>query len=209
MKTLDFCIDIETLSKEPDAAIINIACVPFSRDGSVDTSGTNPFEGYIHPMTAICSGLRVDSDTAGWWASRPPELKMVMSTNIATVGGSATAILEEFCIYIEHTKEALSPDRVRFWAQGKDFDFPILANALNKCCVIGALPWRYDQLRCARDYILEGVEEIFGPQADPYSKLPPYEPQTGGQPHLAAYDALRTAFNVTEVWKLKQQRNRI
>lgn len=208
MTTLDFSIDIETLAATHDAAIINIACVPFSKDGSVDTSDCKELDVYINPMSAICAGLAADQGTCKWWAEKPAELKDAMTTNIATGGMHINCALGELLEYIRNTRRECAADRVRFWSQGKDFDFPILENALLKTGVVMnkfRMPWKYNELRCARDYIFESIEYMHGPGYDPYEILgacAKKDEEEEQMPHMALYDARRTAANVTKTWNL-------
>lgn len=209
LKTLDFCIDTETLSNKANAAIINIACVPFSREETVQVEDVHPLNIFIHPMSSIILGCNVTEDTCNWWTKRTLEVQTYITTNIHSRGQSLAEAMADLKHYIEDMKAKFAPDRVRFWFQGKDFDVPILENAFFASGIItdkNHMPWKYTELRCARDYILEGVEDVFGIVDKPYDCLDKYE-NDRELPHTALYDATRSAYNVTQVYRLKHNLN--
>ena len=82
------------------------------------------------------------------------------------------------------------------WAQGSDFDFPILRNAYDACGQ--KEPWHRTQMRDARSYLLEMLEFLFGQREAPYDAIPDM-PQEEWVRHSALSDARKMAWNVSFV----------
>lgn len=206
IRTLSICIDLETLSLKRNAQIINIGAVAFSHDGSIQIDPNNRcryIELFVDPASAIGHDFDIDVDTLNWWKKHDKEMNHAMSIGIERRGQSLDAALDALYIFISDIRNVYCDEstRILFWFQGKDFDFPILEHATTEFGY--AFPWKHTQLRCARDYVMNGAE-LLGWYDSPYDHLPKFE--VDGVAHTALYDACRSAHNVTEMYNLLKSR---
>lgn len=203
-KVIDLSLDIETLSKHETAAIVSVSIVPFDKydikkrpemfpELLVKEGGCSflePFYQVVNATTCALIGMHFDMDTVRFWAEQEPEAKAaLLGDDIVSIG---TAI-ESMVKYIECLKEKYDAD-VHIWAQGIDFDMPIIRNAIRTAIGQDTFPWGYAHVRDSRTWILEMIEQLYGLLDDPYSVLPKYE--GNGCRHCATFDAERAAFNV-------------
>lgn len=215
MKKLNLTFDMETLSLRPDAAIISIAAVPFMFDREdVCALGTaeegvpayeslfrsnpcndkwDPFYETVDATTCAMAGMAFDMSTVEFWASQPDEIKAAILNERSV---SIRNALEDFLIYLENMKSSHDVDEVVLWVQGSDFDIPVLKNALYKIMELTPenLPWKYNNIRDARTYLLE--TEIMlsgGKQVEPYSTMEVYEDLVK---HHSLHDCIHTALNL-------------
>ncbi|MDD3037949.1 3'-5' exonuclease [Bacteroides sp.] len=213
-KVIDIALDIETLSKRETAAIISIAALPFDKydikerpemfpDLLVKEGGCSslePFYQVVNATSCALIGMHFEMDTVRFWAEQSPEAKAaLLGDDIVSIGTA----MESFVKYIECLKEKYDAD-IHIWAQGLDFDIPIVRNAIRTAINQITYPWEYSHVRCARTNILETIEQLYGLLDDPYSVLPKYE--GNGCRHCAMFDAERLAFNVRYLSDLLQSK---
>ncbi len=120
------CIDIETLSQDPRAAVISIGACVFDNTGIKHTFKVN-----IKPDSAKKFGMIISKDTVDWWAKQSPAAqKAALERNVMADFG-----LQQFVEWFNTHK----PDFV--WAHGTMFDIVIMEHALK--CVAVDIPWKY------------------------------------------------------------------
>jgi len=126
----DVMIDIETLGRDPGAAIASVGAVRFDHDDGVDE------EFFESVSLADCqqNGLEIDAETVTWWLNQPATAREQLH------GGrdldSALRRLSEFVNSAE-----------QIWANSPAFDCVILREAFK--AVGRECPWRYFR---ERDY---------------------------------------------------------
>jgi 3' exoribonuclease, RNase T-like len=120
-------IDLETLSQEVDAVIVTIAAVKFS----FDHQETESFIVNIDPRDSKSLGMRLSNDTLEWWRKQKPEAMKAWMNSPYSVEEAGTQFLD----FIGLCKD------VNIWAQGIDFDMPIIKNMLK--AVDKKVPWGY------------------------------------------------------------------
>lgn len=224
MKRLDVVIDLETLSRRPDAAIISIAAVPFCTDmetledmKKIDLLGVPAYDALrkgntadsedffykvVNATTCALEGMSFDEDTMKFWSEASREAKAALSSYEAVSIVSALHFLEH---YLERLKETSGGGELVIWTQGTDFDIPILKNAFSR--VLGVtpdqLPWKYRNVRDARTYIIEGLTVALGLEDHETSQIYDYLPNFADLvKHNSLHDAIRTALNVIYVKKM-------
>ena len=214
-KILDIAIDIETLSLRPTAAILSIAARPFLLVPEFEEfDGFDPFFRVIDASSCAMYGFDFSQGTVKWWSEQSDEAKKPFLE-----GGSVPIkdALFELNQAFEHWKSVSEADAVRVWMQGADFDGPILKNAY--ITVFGekrlkgeieAMPWKHDEVRDSRTFILEHMR-VFHPEADnPYSVIPPVK---NSVKHDAYGDMMTLINNVLfcekEKWQMFERMNRI
>lgn len=196
-KVLDIAIDIETLSRKPTAAIIAIAARPFYIDGWGEAGPDDePFYKTVDATSCAMYGMDFDRGTVMYWSQQSKKAKdQFLYGWSASIENALTGLKDS----IEKWKTAHGTDDVRVWMQGTDFDGSILRNAymvvFNDDQSVGeneSLPWKHDQLRDSRTFILEHMRR-FHPNEEPYSAIPKLE---GLTKHVAEDDVKQLIHNV-------------
>jgi hypothetical protein len=133
-------IDIETMSRANNAAVISIGACTFDSNGIHDTFKVN-----IKPESAKAFGMRIDKDTIDWWMKQSVEVRNASLTrNVMADFG-----LKQFADWVKSHK----PSKV--WAQGVTFDMVILENAFISVKV--DQPWKFYDVCDSRTLL-----EMFG-----------------------------------------------
>lgn len=212
-KVINIALDIETLSRKENAAIISLAAVPFHKNGEGDSVLKYPFEWLdeeyskmefapfyevVNATSCAMVGMDFEPETVKFWSEQEDMAKAEFSINQAH---SIRDVLEGFVNYIIAIKEKFDVD-VCIWCQGTDFDMPIICNAIRNVLQIKEVPWRYNQIRDSRTWILEAVELIHGELEDSYSVLPQNDKWTK---HSALSDAIRLAENVAAINRMLRE----
>jgi hypothetical protein len=137
-------IDTETLSIEPDAAIISIGAVLFM-PGRTDPSGH--FSCNIDFADALRHG-RADGNTIAWWFKQPEATRLATLDNPVSLENALTQLND----WIDAATARIEPgDPIEYMANGPAFDFVALRNAYQR--VLGKpTPWKY---WAERDYRTE------------------------------------------------------
>lgn len=126
-------IDLETLSTEPNAAILSLGAVTFD----IDTRTLGP----TFYRTIEDKNGHVSTDTVLWWLSQSKEARSVFSEKRIPLGQA----LVEFDDWLA---TQYNPTEVKLWGNGSDFDNIILASAYKRCAL--RQPWRYHHNCCYR-----------------------------------------------------------
>ena len=124
-------LDTETLDTASSAVILSIAAVEFD-----DQNLGRRFHQRIDIDSCLKHGLTVSGNTIAWWMDQSAEARKIFQTP----GRPLDRILIDFATWIDWSKV----DEV--WANGSDFDGPIIANAY-RAIGAGNPPWAYFKLR--------------------------------------------------------------
>lgn len=140
-------VDLETLGREPGAAILSLGAVEFAPGGLGE-------ELYLNISLQSCEeyGLDIEAETLEWWLDQDEEVQDVL-----TGGVVLDDALRKWRVFAERADE--------IWAYSPAFDCAILAEAHERTGV--SKPWRYHQERDCRtlaalpqwpDYEQDGAE---------------------------------------------------
>lgn len=161
-------IDLETMGKDSNAAIVAIAAVQFDlKTGAVGET----FYEKVDLGSCLDLGMVVDGDTVMWWL-RQSEAARNSIQNPKYVLAAVMEMFRGFCLDSSSDWEQL-----QVWSNGASFDLPILKNALIKIHPISPFPWKYYNERDVRTLL------SLAPEAKSMVSKPKIE-------HHAAYDAL-------------------
>jgi exodeoxyribonuclease VIII len=129
-------IDLETMGTTSNAAISSIGACLF--EPHTDWIG-DYF--HIHVSLKNCHhhGLRLEPETVLWWLNQDAEARATVTSGQMDPAPLYTA-LDALAAFI--------PEDAEVWCKGPSFDFAILANAYDRCCL--PRPWRYYRERCMR-----------------------------------------------------------
>jgi len=123
--------DLETLSLKPNAVIVSLGAVVFTKDGTLDT--------FYQPISLRQPDRHLDHSTITWWMGQPLEAREVfMQPN-----GSLHAVLSMYAEFLYRNNLDGG-----IWANGADFDNVVLTDAYQYCDM--AVPWNYSKSRCYR-----------------------------------------------------------
>jgi hypothetical protein len=141
-------IDIETMGRDSDAAIISIGAVlfEFPPDCSIDLEHT--FKVNVKLQSSIDRGGTLNADTILWWLDQnePARKEIINNQN--------SAMHIEQALH-ELSKWYLASGAEFVWSEGSDFDLVIIANAYKK--THKPQPWQFRNTRDTRTlYWLSG-----------------------------------------------------
>lgn len=219
MKHLDFTIDFETCSTSANAAVMQVAVVPWMRDNVelpfVNDDELEPYVGFVDLRTCVVDGFDFDPDTIKWWAGRSVKARE------AVLEGCPEPIDEVLLCILDYIREAVKKYHINsicLWSQGSDFDIAILRNLCRKYDVILEEDIPHTSFRDCRTVILEAAlieaersqngestrangialpSQILAEPSKAYTLYDPLpeEYAAGREAHDALYDALRSTWN--------------
>jgi hypothetical protein len=145
-------IDLETMGKKSNAAIISIGAIFFGKEGvSYDKS----FYRKVNLQSCINLGLEIDASTVMWWMQQSNESRNEFVDNYKS--RNIKYVLSEFSGFFEANNESVrkmlprdTKNDICVWGNGANFDISILENAYNKSHK--KVPWFYNLVRCFRTY---------------------------------------------------------
>ncbi|TXE33228.1 3'-5' exoribonuclease [Serratia marcescens] len=183
-------LDLETMDKTPTAAIAAIGAVAF--DLTTGTLGKQFYQ-RVDIESSQQRGGTIGADTVKWWLRQPAEAR---SEVVADNAVSIEYALHEFACFITRNTpyQLLSPPtrnpQVRIWAQGTDFDLPIITSAMQRINM--QVPWDYWSVSDARTITTAAKEHGIDLLAVPFV----------GEKHHALDDAIHQAKTVMYIWNL-------
>lgn len=136
-------LDLETLSTETNAAILQIGAVAIDKE--FDTIRTRSFESRIGEQEAYKSQTLFDryvcDNTVKWWdeVSRPTR---------DIVFAPQEAYAQAMMYFSNWVKSLGEKDKILMWGRGPEFDNTILASSLKACNL--EIPWNFRNNRCMR-----------------------------------------------------------
>ena len=120
-------VDIETLGRDPDAAIVSLGAVRFDTFGLGTT-----FERSVDLQSCEAADRHIEADTLAWWLDQDDAAREQL-----TGGEPLAEVLEDFVDWYGDAEE--------IWANSPSFDCAILADA---CEAVGVpVPWAFWQER--------------------------------------------------------------
>ena len=139
MKHLDFTIDFETCSLSANAAVMQVAIVPWRRDAQDDPFAVaddlgevtedeaarwpDPYEAYVDLRSCVVEGMDFDPATITWWSQQSDETKRAVCEGLAEpVADVLVGVLD----FIRSMVKEHSLDSICLWAHGMDVDLAIL-----------------------------------------------------------------------------------
>ena len=213
--TLNILIDLETAAKTERAAILSIGAVPFIlpsddvlyvesvTDGRVLQSKAiadiTPYFTSINATSCIMEGMEFDQDTVNWWSRQSSEAKSQFNDTdrAKNIEQAFIGLIE----YIRNLKQQFGCD-IQIWTQGTDFDIPKIRYCCTKIAEIPEeqLPWKYNAVRDARTYVLEGLALLNGrkPTKEAYKDIP----ENPNADCIVSHDVIGDCYK--SIWSVKQ-----
>ena len=224
MKHLDITIDFETCAMTANAAVMQVAMVPWLRDNDADPFSFDDmdiYEGCVDLRTCVVDGFDFDPETIKWWSERNLKAKEAVTKGEPK---AVDDVLIGMLNYIRELKEKHALTSIFVWCQGMDFDIAILRNLCRKYGVKLEEDIPHTSIRDCRTVILEAAlieasrslngkstrangiilpEQILAGSYDVYKMFDPLPERysAGSEAHDALYDALRSSWNTWQALK--------
>jgi len=224
MKHLDITIDFETCAMTANAAVMQVAMVPWLRDTDADPFSFDDmdiYEGCVDLRTCVVDGFDFDPETIKWWSERNLKAKEAVTKGEPK---AVDDVLIGMLNYIRELKEKHALTSIFVWCQGMDFDIAILRNLCRKYGVKLEENIPHTSFRDCRTVILEAAlieasrslngkstrangiilpEQILAGSYDVYKMFDPLPERysAGSEAHDALYDALRSSWNTWQALK--------
>lgn len=122
MDFFDLMVDTETMSTQPDAALLSIGAVFF--DLRSETLGPT-FCRTIHLGSSAAAGGRIDASTVLWWLRQGDEARKAVAYN----GEPIEVVLRDFALWVQETCRV---EDCRPWGNSAAFDLTIIRTAYER-----------------------------------------------------------------------------
>lgn len=119
-------VDIETLGTSKNSVILSIGAVQFS-----DKGVEKKFYVQVDPTSCTDWGLQIDARTVMWWLDQSDEARKTLTANHGT----------PIDVALDDLIAAFKWSDATVWANGIDFDFTILEEAMKATGRV--VPWAY------------------------------------------------------------------
>lgn len=127
MGKMDLMLDLETLDTKPGATVLAIGAVLFDRD-TAWCCGNGMFYMEVNIASQLPYHTTVSADTMEWWEKTDREwIEKVMSDEYQKDLAPIGEVLDALDKWMQSHYEREGFELNTVWAQGQDFDFPILA----------------------------------------------------------------------------------
>jgi exodeoxyribonuclease VIII len=134
----DVMVDLETMGKGPDAAVVAIGAV------FMDLKGLRAGPEFYREVS-LCSAVRfggqMDPETVLWWMGQKDEARAMFRNP----GGHITEVLAGFSVWAQATCPA---SELAVWGNGAAFDCVVLRRSYERAGL--ATPWNWWNDRCYR-----------------------------------------------------------
>ena len=172
MKHLDFTIDFESCALSANAAVMQVAIIPWRRDAQDDpfilgdtgeateeaaSAWPEPLGLYVDLRTCVTDGYDFDPETIAWWTRQTHEAKRAVCDGLPQPIDEVTV---EIVNYLRSAEEQLHLESICLWSQG-DTDMGILRNLCRRHdydMEKDVIP--HTQLRDCRTVILEAAHKL-------------------------------------------------
>ena len=175
----DIMLDLETLSSEPDAAIVSIGAACF--DGGGGGPWKDPYLDTFYVVVDLERDLGgggwISASTVAWWMRQSDAAREIFNSEKRVSTHDALCDFRRFC---EKT------GRVRIWGNGAGFDNVVLRRCYKRLRLDA--PWQYRDDRCYRT--LKNLRPDI-----------PYEEAADTIKHRADHDAINQALHAQKILK--------
>lgn len=176
----DLMIDLETLSTQPNAAIVSIGACLFDLDtGQIGAEFYHAIQLKDHPNLG-----HISPDTVAWWMRQPYDARQVFQDKSARDLGS---VLMDFTVFRQKNQVKT------YWSNGASFDLVILRSA-HQANGFGGAIWNYWQERDTRT-VCDLAKRLTG---EDVTKTTAFD----GEKHNALADAKHQARYISKAYQL-------
>jgi hypothetical protein len=173
--TKHLMIDFETYALTPDALVLSLGAVLFTREGI-----SKAYQWFFSMSEQMENRRVIDPDTVDWWSKQSNTAKETIKKSKQS-DASIIQQLKAFSSFISQD--------TRVWANPSSFDIPIAEHLFHQYEL--SIPWKYYNFRCYNTF-----KQMFD-----IAKNKPFT----GVKHNALYDAIYQANNVIDWLKENPQ----
>lgn len=160
-KHLDFTLDFETCALSANAAVMQVAIVPWLRDTDIEPfmskADAEPFVNYVDLRSCVVEGMDFDPDTICWWSRRSDDAKRAVCRDLPE---PIADVLVGALDFIRRLVKEHSLDSICLWAHGMDVDLAILRSLCRRFDIDMESIIPHTQLRDCRTVILEAAYKL-------------------------------------------------
>ena len=141
--------DIETLATVPNAIVLSVGAVLFTKEGIVDKFYVN-----LSMKEQLGNGRSITESTFYWWMQQAQEASAAVTTNVQCVGTGLMHLMEWLT-------DQVDMETLKVWGNGATFDNVIMRHLLESHGYTEQMLWKFWNDRCFRTYVAEnGIEKI-------------------------------------------------
>jgi len=135
-------LDLETLGTSAGCVVLSIGAVMFD-----EVSGDLGAKFYVEINQNSCTEFKLEVNTAtwAWWVSQDDSAKQLL---YRTSGRGGVQLDDALAMFEDWLRSQYNTDKIEIWANGADFDPPILSRAYSAIGV--ETPWKFWNNRCYR-----------------------------------------------------------
>lgn len=138
MPYTDMMIDLETYGIDNNAAVIQIAAVPFELEAGKFTK-EEPFKKQVSLISSVANGGVINQSTVDWWETQDPKLHQEVISGTE----SLPYVLHKLNSYFGK----MADSNTRIWAHAT-FDPVVLISAYKGCGIVPTFKyWQHKDLR--------------------------------------------------------------
>ena len=153
----ELIIDVESLSIQPEAALLAIGAVAFS----FDHDDMQLFHLIIDKESSTASGGVTDHSTLKWWEKQSEEARKIFTDPNRVDLKEAMTGLQRFCI---KTRNSNPRKQLNVWGNDNSFDVVICERSFQRLNM--AVPWNYYEGRSVRTLVDIGQRLGINPKAE-------------------------------------------
>lgn len=143
--------DIETLATVPNAIVLSVGAVLFTKEGIVDKFYVN-----LSMKEQLDKGRAISESTFYWWMQQSQEASAALTKDVFAV----RAGLGQLWHWMNHTCQ-IDMKHVKVWGNGATFDNVIMRDILKQYGYSEEYMWRFWNDRCHRTYVAENnIEKV-------------------------------------------------
>lgn len=140
----NYMIDLETMSTEPDAAILSIGVVEMDLDCF---EFKREFYQNVTLSSCVALGLHSSIATRDWWAAQQPEARDALTKDAIDIKEALTSLRSYLC-GVPDSSFHFYRNQVMPWSNGAGFDIVILESAYRALGLTA--PWQFYNAMCYR-----------------------------------------------------------
>ena len=137
--------DIETLATVPNAIVLSVGAVLFTKEGIVDKFYVN-----LSMKEQLDKGRAISESTFYWWMQQSQEASTALTKDVFAVRSG----LGQLWHWMNHTCQ-IDMKHVKVWGNGATFDNVIMRDILKQYGYSEEYMWRFWNDRCHRTYVAE------------------------------------------------------
>lgn len=191
-------LDLETMNTRPGGVVLSIGAVEFDfRNPPGEEGGMGEFHTHLRIHEQLKTGLEIDPDTLLWWMRQDDEAREALIRGQKDEPVPVHMALAAFSEWLEtvtgQDMEDDEPLQVSLWANGANFDQPILREVYRRFGMTCPWPWWLERCHRTQKHTYDCLLRA--------ASITPELPEPVGTAHDARDDAMYQARVLTDLHK--------